>query len=123
MAAPLITSSQIPAPIQVGSRVPQGTPLHSIIDALAPLKGRVTRNGETRATIDAGSIVIYRMLGTSLALGRRSLPITVSITSNDGKASITVSLRDTVGIAFRIRSEGDALNERVAEINRLLNAV
>ncbi|MDI9897814.1 hypothetical protein QM797_24090 [Rhodococcus sp. IEGM 1381] len=123
MAAPLINSSQIPAPIKVGSRVPQGTPLNSIIDALAPLKGRVTRKGETQATIDAGSIAVYRMLGTSLSLGRRSLPITVSIDINDGKASVKVTLRDTTGVVFRVRSEGDALGERVAEINRLLNAV
>ncbi|WP_155291179.1 hypothetical protein ACJEDT_13870 [Rhodococcoides fascians] len=123
MAAPLISSSQIPAPIKVGSRIPQGTSINRIIAALEPLNGKVTRVSETSARIDAGNIAIYRMLGTSLALGRRNLPITVSIHVSDQKPSVSVTLRDTTAVLLRVRSEGDALNERVSEINELLKNV
>lgn len=123
MAAPLISSSQIPAPIKVGSRIPRGTSIDRVIAALEPLNGKVTRISETSARIDAGNIAVYRMLGTSLALGRRNLPITVSIHTSDQKPSLSVSLRDTTAVLLRVRSEGDALNERVAAINALLKAV
>jgi hypothetical protein len=123
MAAPLISSSQIPAPIKVGSRMPRGTSIDRIITALEPLNGKVTRVSETSARIDAGRIAIYRMLGTSLALGRRNLPITLSIQIGDQKPSVSVTLRDTTAVLFRVRSEGDALNERVSEINELLKNV
>ncbi|MBJ7325322.1 hypothetical protein QNA19_13405 [Rhodococcus fascians] len=123
MAAPLINSSQIPAPIKVGSRIPRGTSIDRIIAALEPLGGKVTRVSETSARIDAGNIAIYRMLGTSLALGRRNLPIAVSIDFRDQKPSVSVTLRDTIAVVLRVRSEGEALNERVAEINELLDVV
>ncbi|MDI9932491.1 hypothetical protein QM588_18915 [Rhodococcus sp. IEGM 1354] len=123
MRAPLINSSQIPAPIKVGSRIPRGTSIDRIIAALEPLNGKVTRVSETSARIDAGNIAIYRMLGTSLALGRRNLPITLSIQISDQKPSLAVTLRDTTAVLLRVRSEGDALDERVSEINELLKNV